>query len=110
VIRAGSDRGSVVAEFAVALPAVVIVLALGIGLLSASARHVRLHDAAADAARLAARGESDDRVFGAVGDAVAGASAAIQQQDDLVCVTATASAAPLPLLLSASSCALAGGR
>jgi Flp pilus assembly protein TadG len=100
----------VVAEFAVALPAIMIVLALGIGLLGASARHVRLQDATADAARLAARGESDDRVLGAVRDAVAGASAAIQQREDLVCVTATASGAPLPLVLSASSCALAGGR
>ena len=47
----GDDRGSVVAEFAVALPAVVLVVLLGVGALGASATQVRLQDAAADAAR-----------------------------------------------------------
>ena len=57
----GDDRGSVVAEFAVALPAVALVLLLGAGALGACAQQVRLQDAAADAARLVARGESDAR-------------------------------------------------
>ncbi|GAA1968359.1 TadE family type IV pilus minor pilin [Microbacterium deminutum] len=103
------DRGSVVAEFAVALPAVVLVLMLGVAALGTSARQVRLQDAVADAARLAARGEADARVRSAVGEAVAGAVAGIRQRDDLVCVTATAPAVGLPLTVSVSSCALAGG-
>ncbi|BDV31363.1 TadE family type IV pilus minor pilin [Microbacterium terricola] len=103
--RLGDDRGSVVAEFAVALPAVVLVLALGAGALAASGRQVRMQDAAADAARLAARGESDARVRAAA----PGAATVISTEGDLVCVRLTAPG-PLPgLTLSASSCALAGG-
>jgi len=107
----GDDRGSVVAEFAVALPAVVLVLVLGVGALGASARHVRLQDAAADAARLAARGESAARVAAVVDGAVAGAVGTTERRGELVCVTASAPAGPpLPLTLTATSCALADGR
>jgi Flp pilus assembly protein TadG len=108
--RLGGEHGSVVAEFAVALPAVVLVLLLGVGALGASARHVRLQDAAADAARLAARGESDERVHSAIADAVAGATSEIEARGDLVCVTAAfVVSVGLPLTLTATSCALAGG-
>jgi hypothetical protein len=108
--RLGGEHGSVVAEFAVALPAVVLVLMLGAGALGASARHVRLQDAAADAARLASRGESDERVHGVLADAIAGATGDIEHRGDLVCVTATATVSVgLPLTLTSTSCALAGG-
>lgn len=106
--RLGDERGSVVAEFAVALPAVVLVLAVGIGALAAGARHVRLQDAVADAARLSARGESSQRVHDAVGAAVPGAVVDIAPRGDLVCVTASA-AAVLGLRVTAVGCALAGG-
>ena len=102
------DRGSVVAEFAVALPAVVLVLLLGAGALGAGARQVRLQDAAADAARLAARGEAPSRITAVVLSEVPGATSTIEQRGDLVCVTASADAV-LPLTLTATSCALAGG-
>jgi hypothetical protein len=106
----GDDRGSVVAEFAVALPAVVVVLVLGAGALSAAARHVRLQDAAADAARLIARGESHGRAEAAVGDAVPGAGLRVADGGDLVCATASAPAVgALPFTLAATSCALDGG-
>ena len=109
----GGERGSIVAEFAVALPAVVLVLMLGVTGLGASARHVRLQDAAADAARLAARGESDDRVQAVLSAAVSEASGVIAMRGELVCVTASATAASagllLPLTLTATSCALTGG-
>ena len=104
------ERGAVAAEFAVALPAIVLVVLLGVGMLGAGARQVRLQDAAADAARLLARGESEDRALSAVADA--GGSASIARRGDLVCVTATAPAR-LPVLvvpLTATSCALDGGR
>ena len=66
----GGDRGSVVAEFAVALPAVIVVVLFSVAALTASAQQVRLQDAAADAARLAARGEPTGRVEGTVAAAV----------------------------------------
>ena len=103
----GGERGSVVAEFAVALPAVALVLLLGAGSLGACARQVRLQDATADAARLVARGESEARGWAAIDAAVPGASATTARHGDLVCVTATSSASLLPL--SATSCALDGG-
>ena len=43
------DRGAAAAEFAVALPALVLVVVLGVGAMSAGTRQVRLHDAVADA-------------------------------------------------------------
>lgn len=108
------EEGAVVAEFAIALPAVLLVLLLAAGALGVCALQVRLQDAAADAARLAGRGESDGRVVSVVADA--GGSAAIDHRGDIVCVTATASG---PVLMSwgtlslgtvsATSCALAGG-
>jgi hypothetical protein len=106
-----SDRGSVTAELAIVLPVVVLVLVLGAVTLSACARQVRLQDAAADAARLLARGEPESRARSIVTDAVEGSSFAVEQRDDLVCVRATVGAGiPLPApVLSVTSCALAGG-
>lgn len=94
------------AEFAVALPAVLLVLVLGVGALGAASRAVRLQDAVGDAARLAARGEPDERVQAAVIAAVGDASATIEHRGDIVCVTARAPAAVLTL--TATGCALAG--
>ncbi|NYF17588.1 Flp pilus assembly protein TadG [Microbacterium sp. AK009] len=106
----GGDRGSVAAEFAVALPAVIVVVLFSVAALTASAQQVRLQDAAADAARLAARGEPTGRVEGAVTAAVDGARSTVSREGDLVCVSATAAAHPaVPLTLSARSCGLAGG-
>ena len=53
------EEGSVAAEFAVTLPALLLVLALGIGALAAGGQSVRLQDAAADAARLIARADDE---------------------------------------------------
>jgi len=108
--RAFGDRGSVTAELAVALPAVVAVVALAAGALSCAAVQVRLQDGAADAARLVARGDGD-RAGAAVSVAVAGASHSVAESGDAVCVTAEATAAfgPVSIPLSARSCALAGG-
>jgi hypothetical protein len=106
--RPGDDRGAVVAEFAVALPAVVLVLVVGVGALAAASRQVRLQDAVADAARLSARGEAASRVHEAVSAAVGGATVDISPHGDLVCVSASAPAL-LGLRVSARGCALAGG-
>ena len=109
--RLGDDRGSVVAEFAVALPAFALVVLFGTGALASASRHVRLQDAASDAARLVARGEDASRAASVVSGSVGGADAAISRQGDLVCVTASAPAAlPIAMLrLNATGCALDGG-
>lgn len=104
----GGERGSVAAEFAIALPAIGLVLLLGCGSLATASHQVRLQDAAADAARLAARGESLDRVVSAVVAAASDASVELDHPGELVCATVTAGA-PLPVRLVASSCALHGG-
>lgn len=106
------DRGSVTAEFAVALPAVMLVLVLGVSALSAAGRQVRLQDAAADAARLVGRGEDPARAGSSVAAAVTGAAADIEFRGELVCVHASAPAATVSWFppVTASSCALAGGR
>lgn len=110
--RLGDDRGSVAAELAVALPAALVAIALGVSALSAAAIQVSLQDAAADSARLLGRGESPARAAGAVRDAVDGASSASSTAGDLVCVTASLDMRIGRLVsvpLRASSCALAGG-
>ncbi|MGO1880366.1 MAG: TadE family type IV pilus minor pilin [Microbacterium gubbeenense] len=92
------------------LPALIIVVVLGIGALMAGSVSVRLQDAAADAARLAARGEPD-RVAGVVGSAVDGASAIVEGSGELICVTASANVALsiVTVPVWAKSCALDGG-
>ena len=110
--RVGGERGSVAAELALALPAVVLALMLGAGALGAAARQVSLQDAAADAARLLGRGESGGAAATVVAAAVPGAVTSSRASGDLVCVTARADASIGTLLripLSASSCALSGG-
>ncbi|GAA5033041.1 hypothetical protein GCM10025738_15980 [Microbacterium fluvii] len=96
------------AEFAVALPAVAAVILLGAAGLGAAALQVRTQDAAADAARLLARGESDARISAAVEATAPGAAWSGSDRGDLVCATVSARAS-LPLSVSATSCALAGG-
>ena len=50
------------AEFALVLPAVVLMLVLGLGVAQLGAIQVRLADAAADAARMVGREQQIDRV------------------------------------------------
>lgn len=111
--RRRSERGSVAAELAVALPAVVLVLSMGVAALAGAARQVALQDVASDAARLLGRGESSARAFGLIAAGVAGASGSSSLRGELVCVTASAELRVGRLIsvpLHASSCALAGGR
>ncbi|MBN9177855.1 MAG: TadE family protein [Microbacterium sp.] len=105
------ERGSATAEFAVVLPAVVLVVALAIGGLAAAGRQVRLEHGAAQASRLAARGESDARVTAIVAAVAGGAVESVSRDGGLVCVVASAPAGvPLPLPeLRARACALGEG-
>lgn len=104
------ERGGVTAEFAVALPAVVLVLACCLSGLAVAGQQLRLQDAAALAARTLARGGDPEPLASRL---VPGARASRSAEGDLVCITLTAGAALtalLPLTLTARSCALGGGR
>ena len=110
--RGDRERGSVAAELALALPAVVLTLLLGAGALGAASRQVALQDAAADAARLLGRGEDAGRASGVVESAVPGAAMSFSAAGDVVCVTARADVtigSVIRVPLQAGSCALAGG-
>jgi hypothetical protein len=108
------ERGSVVAEFAVAMPAVMLVLALLLGGIQLAALELRAQDAAADAARSWARGESGSVVRGHLARQLPGASVARSTRGDLVCATVRVAgrgpSARLGVSVAASSCALGGGR
>ena len=110
--RRKDERGSVSAELALALPAVVLTLLLGVGALGAASRQVALQDASADAARLLGRGEGQGAAERVVRTAVSGARMSSSQSDDLVCVTTSLEVSVGSLIrlpLRASSCALDGG-
>ena len=108
------DRGSAAAEFAVALPAVALVLAVCLGGVGVGAQQVRLQDAAADAARSLGRGETSGTATARAAGTVPGAGLSSWRDGELVCVRLQAPAAgPLGasgLRIEASSCALDGGR
>ncbi|GAB3601382.1 TadE family type IV pilus minor pilin [Microbacterium tumbae] len=106
------EEGSVAAELAVALPAVLLTLLLGASALGAAAKQVALQDASADAARLLGRGESAADAASIVASAVEGARVSTERRGDLTCVTSSADVRLgriLTIPLRASSCALAGG-
>jgi len=111
---AADDTGGAAAEFAVALPAVALVLAVCLGGVGAGAQQLRLQDAAADAARGLGRGEGAADVTARASRAAPGVSLERVREGELVCVRLTAPArGPLALAgldLRAESCALDGGR
>lgn len=106
------DRGAVTAEVAVALPAVVLVLAACLGGLGLSTAHLRAQDAAADVARLLGRGESTAVAQQHLSGAAPGARLAISRPAGLVCASVRVEQRVLlfPVELTASACALDGGR
>jgi hypothetical protein len=106
---AADDRGSVAAEFAVALPAVALVLAVCLGGIGVGSQQVRLQDAAAGAARALARGDA-----GTAEVVIGGAAWHRWEREGLLCVRLSeAVRAPAVVggwRLAAVSCALDGGR
>lgn len=114
IVRAGErggERGSATAEFAVALPAAMVVLVACIGGLQLAGLQLRLQDAAAVAARAAGRGESPATVAARLSGQTPGASVSRSTTGDLVCVRVSASARFLTgIILSGESCAPVGGK
>lgn len=74
--RRGKDQGTVTAEFAVALPAVVFLLALLLAAASAGVTQLRLEEGARAGARALARGD-DSAAVGQIVSTLAGASASV---------------------------------
>jgi hypothetical protein len=105
------ERGSVTAEFATVIPAVLLVLAVCLAGLQLSSKQVRLQQVAAMAARSVARGEPVSVAAGLV----PGTTLRLEHRGELACVTASAVGSKTAWLIgvitvSASSCALDGGR
>ncbi|CAO1649764.1 TadE family type IV pilus minor pilin [Salinibacterium sp. NYA9b] len=110
-----NERGSVTAEFALALPAVALVLVCCLSGVQLAGLQIRLQDAAAVSARSLARDESSGTVAATASALVTSARLSSHQRDGLVCATVSAPARNallglLPITLSATSCALAGGQ
>jgi Flp pilus assembly protein TadG len=100
----------VTAEFAVVMPAVVLVLIIALGALQLAGKQVQLQAAAASVARLAARG---DKQSSAILDALPGSTASQTRTGDLICVRASMPAAIgvlAGITVSAISCALSDGQ
>lgn len=102
-----AERGSVTAEFAAVLPAVVLVFAVALGGMRIAGEQLRLQSAVADAARMLGRGDSG--AVSRVRDAASGARFSESRRGALVCATARAPTSLgflFAITLSASSCAL----
>jgi Flp pilus assembly protein TadG len=104
-----AERGSITAEFAAVVPAVLLLLACCLAGVQIVGQQVRLQDAAADVSRSVARGG------GTAAAAHVGASVAVTHRGELVCATLSARSRSvvsgvLSLTLTASSCALGEGR
>ncbi|MEP6843424.1 MAG: TadE family type IV pilus minor pilin [Pseudolysinimonas sp.] len=97
------------AEFVVALPAVLLVLSMVLGGIQLGSLQVRLQDAAADVARSVGRGDSQPALAARLARQVPGASWSSSRSGALVCAHLVASAggpaALLGLTVSATSCA-----
>lgn len=86
----GDERGAVTAEFAVAIPAMLLVLGLAIGAVQLSAQRVALTALAGDVARLEARG--DDRLAAArIAEHPGAAKLSRSTAGGILCVVATSS-------------------
>lgn len=88
-----SARGSVTAEFAALVPAVLLVLAFAMGAVEVVVQQARLTDAAADAARSLARGDSRELAAEHVAEAIGATALSVSHSGDYVCLTLAQSAA-----------------
>jgi hypothetical protein len=109
-VRLTADRGSATAEFALAFPAVLGVVALLLAGVQVAGLQVRAQDAAADAARGLGRGDGAGAVAARLERQVPGAILASWTDGDLTCVRVEVApggpVAALGLRAIAGSCAL----
>lgn len=106
VAFAAEQRGAVTAEFAIVLPAILVVLALIVGALNVSAGRVALTGLAGDLARLEARGDraaAGERLSRFEGSP----SVSRATEDGVLCVTARSGS--FPFAVSATGCAAITG-
>lgn len=101
------ERGAVTAEFAITIPAVLLVLGIAIGGIHLAAQRIALTSLTAEIARLEARG---DHASASARIAAATGSPEITRalESDVLCVTARASPSRgllAPLTITAISCA-----
>jgi hypothetical protein len=107
---AGSDRGAVTVEAAIALGSLVAFLALALGALAAMAAQVRCVDAARELARLAARGEPERGRVIAAQLAPEGARLELVRTGDTITSEVSAQlVAPLPLRIGGRAVAAVEG-
>lgn len=92
------DAGGVTVEAALAIVSLVTVLVLCLGAVLSIAYQVRCHDAAREAARLAARGDHARAVEVAVRVAPPDARVEVREEGDLLVAVVTAESPLLPLL------------
>ncbi|BDB58606.1 TadE family type IV pilus minor pilin [Rhodococcus sp. RDE2] len=92
------DVGGVTVEAALAVASLVTVLVLCLGAVLGIAYQVRCHDAAREAARLAARGDQARAVEVATRVAPPDARVAVREEGDLIVAVVTAESPLLPLL------------
>lgn len=109
------ECGSVTAEFAAVVPAIVAVLMLCLAGVQTVGQQVRMTDAAADGARTIARGDGAALAAERVARSVGSVSFDTSTSGDFVCVHLTAPSAfgpagALGVTVAAMSCALAGGQ
>ena len=103
------DAGTATAELVVALPAIVLALLSGVGAVSAMTTRMRCADTAASAARLAARGESNQSVLSSAHQvAPAGATIRIERTGDTVRVVVATTVRVLPVGLPLPGFAVSG--
>jgi Flp pilus assembly protein TadG len=104
------ERGSVTAEFAAVIPAVLLVLAFGLGAIEVVVQQARLTDAAADGARSLARGDASGTMQARMSEAVGAAEVHVRRADDFVCLSlaqpAVGPAALTGLTVHGAGCAL----
>jgi Flp pilus assembly protein TadG len=104
--RFRDDRGTVTAEVAIALPAVILVLVFALGALATLGAQVRLQGAVGSAARILGSGGTD--AAAPVTSAVAGASVTEVRRGDVVCAIGSASVGVwfVPVTIRATACSL----
>lgn len=84
------ERGAVTAETALVLPLLVAVTLAMVWMLTFGVAQMKTTDAAREAARALARGDSPDRAIGLAHEVVAGAEVGISEEGDTVRVTVEA--------------------